>query len=475
MRRRVRELLFALPAALVMSCTYVQAFTLDPLGAQSNVSASPSNDLITRDSGQDPCHFPPPQMPLDLLDAVERALCNNARTRQVWANVKIRAAGLALARSAYLPTAAASLSLSEGRISSGGNSSTAVEARSTQRSASLELGWTLLDFGVRRARLENARQLLFAAHASQNEMLQRIFSETAEAYYAAVSAAGLLDASENAERSAKESFLAASARYQAGAGTLADKLQAQTMYGQATLTRVRTEGELRNGLGVLAIMIGLEVNTPIAVSGGDTVLPDSDFVKSIDALIEEAKQQHPGLLAAQSNLRAAQENVKSTRAEGLPTVSLTAATRRSDQQGSSFADNYAFSSNIGVQVNIPLSEGLGRMYRVRAAQADVELKAADMLSVERQITLNVWTSYQALRTETENLKTTDELLQSALQSFNVAQGRYKAGMGSILELLSAQSSFSSAGQQRVQALSNWRSNRLKLAASLGRLGFWAIR
>lgn len=118
---------------------------------------------------------------------------------------------------------------------------------------------------------------------------------------------------------------------------------------------------------------------------------------------------------------------------------------------------------------------MSRGYRVQSAQAQVESKASDLASAEQKVSLDVWKSYQSLTTETENLTATEELLQSANQSFNVAQGRYKSGVGTIIELLNAQATLAKAKQQRVQALANWRSARLKLAGSLGKLGLWAIQ
>jgi outer membrane protein len=81
----------------------------------------------------------------------------------------------------------------------------------------------------------------------------------------------------------------------------------------------------------------------------------------------------------------------------------------------------------------------------------------------------VWTSYQALQGATKNVKNSETLLDIAQRSFAVAQRRYQVGAGSILELLNAQSSYASAKRQRIQALTDWRSVRLQLAAHLGRL------
>lgn len=88
--------------------------------------------------------------------------------------------------------------------------------------------------------------------------------------------------------------------------------------------------------------------------------------------------------------------------------------------------------------------------------------------------LEVWQAYQTLQTQTQTLDSTQKLLGYASKSLEVAQGRYKAGVGSTLELLEAQRAMADAAQQRINALATWRATRLRLAASLGKLGFWSV-
>ncbi|MDQ5942481.1 MAG: outer membrane protein, partial [Pseudomonadota bacterium] len=63
--------------------------------------------------------------------------------------------------------------------------------------------------------------------------------------------------------------------------------------------------------------------------------------------------------------------------------------------------------------------------------------------------------------------TTVDLLASAEQSERVALGRYRAGVGSILDLLTAQSALAAARQQRVLSAYDWNVSRATLAQSVG--------
>lgn len=66
-------------------------------------------------------------------------------------------------------------------------------------------------------------------------------------------------------------------------------------------------------------------------------------------------------------------------------------------------------------------------------------------------------------------ETSDSLLKSATESNQVALGRYKAGVGSILDLLSAQASLALARAQQIQSLYDWHIAKAALAQAIGGL------
>jgi outer membrane protein len=105
------------------------------------------------------------------------------------------------------------------------------------------------------------------------------------------------------------------------------------------------------------------------------------------------------------------------------------------------------------------------------AWADVVgLRCGSRPRKRRECAAGSWSSYQAVQTSTGTVKDSAALLDIAQHSFTAAGHRYQAGVGNILELLNAQAALSNAKQQHVQALTDWRAARLRLAGSLGRLG-----
>jgi outer membrane protein TolC len=79
----------------------------------------------------------------------------------------------------------------------------------------------------------------------------------------------------------------------------------------------------------------------------------------------------------------------------------------------------------------------------------------------------VFSSYYALQTASRRVRTAEDLVASAEQSNDVALGRYKGGVGSVLDLLQAQTALASARAQRVDARLAWSVALAQLAHDSG--------
>ncbi|WP_322015528.1 TolC family protein [Paraburkholderia sp. J12] len=449
----------------------------DPLSALGSIPSSPAKDLV---AAPDPCDLATPLQPmLALSDAVEHALCHNPQTREAWANVKLQAATIGEKQAAYLPTLTVSGSYGPVEKSTSYPGLPEFDSTLSTRSSDVNgsLNWVLYDFGLRSANLEQARQLLNAASANQDAVLQAVFFTTAQHYYAVQAAQGLTVSTLDAEHYGQQSFDVANEKYKLGVGTLADKLAAQTALDQATLKRVQAEGDLKTAIGNLAIDMGIPPETPVTVSSAFGGKDDPSFMNAaVNQLIDEAVAAHPKVLSAEAQVKAAQAQIDAIKAQGRPTISLFATDDRSNtpiQEVSS--EEIVGTRTIGIQISIPLFEGFSREYKIHEARAELEEKEAELSNIEQQVALETWTSFNDLKTQMSSLNATASLSKSARESYDVAYGRYKAGVGSLLELLNAQSNLASADQQRVLALTRYRTACLRLGASLGQLRLDTVR
>lgn len=452
-------------ASLAMGISY-HSFAEDSIWYKSGDPLNTQIDTLpkvpTEYMGQvTPCAPLDLDHPLTLAEVADSSLCNNPQTQELWASTRVQAAQLGIAKSAYLPTVNNSISTNGnvGRPESDSRSNPYFNL-----SNNLAASYLLYDFGNRNATLENARQLLLAASASQNSTIQTVLLSATTAYYQVQANLAALDAAKQAETASLESFKAAEARYKAGVATPADKLQAQTAYAQLTLTRITSEGNLQIAYGNLANVMGLSANQKITLEATRYQTPPN-ILEDVNSLIMQAGARRPDLIASEAQLKAAQASIDANKAAAKPTISVGLSNQWQDGNSLSSSNN----STLGLTVSIPLFAGYAPSYRIRAAEAQADLRAAQRDRLKLQISLDVWSAYQNLRTAIESVTASQVLVQSAEESYRLNLGRYKAGLSNIIDTLNAQTALASAQQQKIQASLNANIARATLAQAMGAL------
>ena len=406
-------------------------------------------------SGVDPCSQKAYDKPLSLVEVTEAALCHNPQTREVYANAKVQAAQVGVARSLFFPSVTDTLSATENK------NRTTNYSNATNR---IVASYLLYDFGSRDANFENANQLLKAASATQNATVQTVLLASVNAFYQVHASRAILNASIETERLSQESFKSAEAKYIAGVATPADKLQAQTSFANATLTKLRNEGTLKVAYGNLANVMGAPANINFQIA--DSKLDDIPELidQDIDALIEQARLQRPDLMASEAQLKASLAKIEAVKADAKPKLRIDASNQYDENLLGQTSQN---TSQLGIFLSIPLFEGYKPTYLIRSAEATAELNASKRDQLKLQVSLDVWTAYQNLKTANESITASNVLLLSAEESSRVSLGRYKEGVGNIIDTLNAQSALANAKQQKIQSVLNWNIARTTLAQSIG--------
>ena len=258
-----------LPGLFLLSSS---AMAADPFNTDALVPPRPAM-RVTAEEGGAPCSAPQSAAPLALLEVVEQALCNNPQTREVWANARVQAAQVGVAQAAYLPGVSAAFAASRNWLETAARSSPYDQNR-----AGLTLWPICFTILVRaRQRWKMPASCWLLLRLPRTARCSRFFSLRCSLSTWCRRRRTALDAVKESERASRESFNAADARYQAGAATPADKLQAQTAWSQTTLNRITVEGSLKNAQGALANVIGQDANRPVALAPAVWVEPGESF------------------------------------------------------------------------------------------------------------------------------------------------------------------------------------------------------
>jgi outer membrane protein len=424
---------------------------------------------------------------LSLADVVDLALRNNPSTRESWENALAAADLYGSAKGARYPTINASINATQFSGNGGfggvggfgatpidttqGNARGGVGGASTgpQITPAVSFSYLIVDHGARAGRIEAAKQQAIAMNLAHNLTVENVVLQAESTLFSYLAARGLRDAEVISVKEAITDTAAAEARLRVGIGILEDVYQTRTALAQARLQLATYEGNLVTAKGNLAAALGFPANARFDIP--DILSSDSvaSITASVDTLINRAIVGRPDLAEARASAKALAAQVRVARSAGYPSLTLSSngglASRLLGQRNTNGTVNYTL--QLGLQ--IPIFNGFSRQYDVRAAEAQYQAGLARERSTRQQITVQVFTSYEVLRTSVEKVAAAADLLRSARLSSDGAVGRYQEGVGTITDVLIARSALASARAQEIQARWEWQTALAQLAHDVGSL------
>ena len=434
----------------------------DPFGTQKKVA-----DLVAPNLQPDSCVGTPDfSRKLNFSDVVVAVLCNNPDTKGAYLSLSAQGATYATNYAGYLPNATAVIGTSRTHTLGSHSNDIAIE-----RTSAITLSMTLYDFGQREMKLEAAELALLAAGHTYNSTLQGAIAAAMQGYYSLLTAQNALSVSKETERYAKESFDAATLRHEVGQVPLADVLQAKGAYSQQQLGTMQTQNQLDLARSALAQLMGQSADTVIEVQEvDDKAMQQDPFADEIRILMAHAKEQRHDLEAARLGIESSESSLRALKRGNLATVSATADLGGGNPSSiNMFRGGKTRSQGAGISVSIPIFTGFANSYNVRAAEKTLEAQKETLRSTELQVEQDVWTSWHNYQTAKQSWQTNQDQLASATELRDVALGRYKEGLGTILDVLNAETQYSSALQSNLQSRYSVFTSRIDLVRSVGAL------
>jgi outer membrane protein len=401
-----------------------------------------------------------------LAQAIDIALCNNARIRAAWANIRIQAAEVGRAKAAYWPSLAASVS-ELGDRTSYPDTSIPTTTR-TEATVYGSLTWRLFDFGGRSATRRAAEAMLEAATASRDATVQKVLSAVVQDYFEAVTAKALVENKGDDETLARNTLASAQRKLAQGGAAQSDALQAATALAKISLEKNRAEGTYEKTAATLVYVLGLPPATTVDLPM-DIDAQSGYEEQDLGTWLKEAQRGHPAIVAARAALDAAREQVTAVRSSGRPTLDLTGDYYQNAYPGQGLATTNTKVATLGLSVTVPLFDGFANHHKVRGAEATVKVKEAELQDTEQQTLMEIVKAHADAESSLRNLRVSEDLVRAALESLESSQRRYNSGAASILELLNTQAALADARSERVRCLAEWRTARLTLLASAGSL------
>ncbi|MBI3581337.1 MAG: TolC family protein [Nitrospinae bacterium] len=206
--------------------------------------------------------------------------------------------------------------------------------------------------------------------------------------------------------------------------------------------------------------VGLD--TAIGVKADYEVVDDLNYKKysiSLDDALKKAFENRPDVRALSLRTQSAEKTKEAARSGYLPV--LAGSAQYSSQ--ATMPDSWA----LGVTLTVPIFSGFSTKYAVNETLANYN----SLVSSQQQLSLTVYNevsqAYLNMAEAEETIPASELSVRLARENMDIAEGRYKEGVGTSIEVSDAQTTLSNARLAHIQSLLNYKLTRATLEKAIG--------
>lgn len=390
-----------------------------------------------------------PAMPLSLDEVSLLTLRNNPRVKAAAAATTSAQGRVDQVRSSLNPALALSATATNfSSIGQGSSSSTTSGGGtlSSSQTTSAAGRWLVSDFGKSNAAVSVAAKTLESVKMSEVRALQVLVYQSRTAYLNLVRAKALTQVQMQALENRQGQLDLAKARFNAGPGAPSDILRAQTAVASATQDLVAARAAELQAQVALALALGLDPTTTFEPTEPGEAGPSP----SLDSSFRDALELRPDLAQSKRLVEAAGFAVTLARLDNAPSLSATAG--YSSRGTANAFDTQGLS--LGLQVTWPIGDGGLSRAKAKSAKADLDAAQASLDQAVQTVKADVASAFAALQYARETARVAASQLENAQESLRIAEGRFRVGLGTFLEVTDAETSLVAAQQAAVTAKTN---------------------
>jgi len=407
-----------------------------------------------------------PPTTLTVAEAETTALANQPRMLAAQLRARSSAERVRETRAGYMPTIAFNATGVEvadtGTATAAGNLTTS--SISDRFAYGGNLTQMVTDFGRTSALVGSARATAEAQADIATSTRAQVRLNVREAFYQVLGAEAVLRAARAALDNRALVSRQLSALAQSELKSTLDVDFAKVLQGEAELAVVRAESLVAQQRSHLATAMGSQVPVSaslVDVPGATDVLPPAP-----DELLVQGQSQRADLNAAQSQQKASAEFALAEKRLNYPTLSAQGAAGEIPFHDHTLHDNYAAA---GFNLSIPIFNGGAYRSRQAEAQLEASARARDVDELRLEVGEQVRDDWYRANEAYRSLDVTERLVAQSKEALRLAQDRYDAGLGSIVELNEAQLNETSAEITAADATYTYLSRRAELDFAAGLL------
>ncbi len=301
-----------------------------------------------------------------------------------------------------------------------------------------------------------------AAEASLTNATFQQKLATTNQFYDALAAEQLLGVRAASLRRAEEQLNVAVNRLRAGAATTSDSLRSLVTVGQARLQLITTETQLASAEANLGRLIGRE--------GRVRALADSALfeIRTVDTtgLRQEALNNAPTVQVALANADAARASLSAAKAAYWPSLNLSG----SNSFNANGRNDYEIfqSRQVSLGLSWQLFNRFSREQNIQTQLSSLEVAEANQAESRRQVLANLTVRLAELYAAATRIEIPRTSVAAATEDLRVQQERYRLGLATIVDLLTAQEALNQAEVDAVNARFDYLRAKAQIETLIGR-------
>lgn len=389
--------------------------------------------------------------PITLQEALELTESNNQELKVARLNFERSQKALNEAEAAQFPSLGINAELA---VSADIDTPTDVDLQITSSpttflGGAIELDYNLFSFGKISSQIKAAKEQLRFDKLEVNRIREQIRLEIISAYYNLQEADEQVRINQAAIKNIQISLNDAKALEQGELGTRFDIVLVEVQLANAEQELNKAEVDQEIARRELAKLLNFPLTVDVVAA--DPVLVSTSWDLSLEESIILAFKNRVELEQQLALRNISNEQRQVAKAAVKPNISLFANYQALGEFNAEVEDGYA----AGVRIQWNLFDGGAA--NAAASQEEINIKIAETRFVDtrNQIRLEVEKAFKILKANAKNLQTSNFALEKALISLEMARFRFRAGVGTQLEVNTAETELTQAEGNRVKAILNY--------------------
>ena len=349
--------------------------------------------------------------------------------------------------------------------STSGNSSAFFSVDTSSVTGSVQMNWTLFNFGASQAQIESTQQDLRNAELEFARQSQEIKIQVIRDYYSLQQQNSNVEIAESAVRNAEASLKDAQSQEKAGVGTRFDSLRSEVQVTNAQQSLVGNRSQREVARRELARLLNFNTPTdvevePVAKAGAWDLSLEESIFRALNDRIELAQ------LSAQE--ASAQALAQASRASLLPSLAVNASYNAYNDLnfgGVGFRDGYS----VGATLHWSIYDGGAASARAEQSRRNAQIARVRYTDTSNTIRENVEANYLTLQSSREQIDTSKKGQNLAEESLRLARLRFRNGVGTQTDVIAAEDALTQAKVNLIQSTISYNRSLAELRRALNLL------